>query len=190
MSYNLEASGTPSREGHIGHDSPEGPLWGFRPENLQVDVMETEEEPVVWRAVSILGDLNLPPEAVGRLAAMLPTPDAFRLEGAILLLEKLGPKGAPAIPNALALMKSQLRPTRLQALRFLGRTGSTDVASALSEYLKDSDPNTRADVLRTLGDLGAAGLPAKHAIRELLKDQVPTIRSSAEEILMKLEGAK
>jgi HEAT repeat protein len=153
-------------------------------------MMESEPEPIFRRAVSVLEDFDLPADVAPRLAAMLSSPNDFVVEGAISVLSKLGPKGSAAIPTALSLLKSPRRPARLQALRFLGRTGSSEVASALAGFLKDPEPNIRADVLKTLGEMGAAAVPVKQAIRELLKDPIPAIRSLAEAVLKKLDGTK
>jgi len=128
-----------------------------------------------------------PDQAFPLLATLLRDRDRQVRFYTTLALYELGPNAKPLTPALLLNLSDSDYFVRGSAASALGRIGSADdqVVAAVIPLLKDPEWRVRRDAADALGDMGA--VTARPALRQVLDDPEPLVRTSAREAADRLE---
>jgi HEAT repeat protein len=159
-------------------------------------------------------------EAGPALAEALVSKNEVVRENAFFVLKGLGPKGSPAIPALIELLKStdgNLRiragvllkdlgaeavPALLKALKDKNNQPAFEVLSQMVGLLKpavpelmnllkgSSEPRVRLCAVRLLGMIGRDARPALSTLRAVLEDSDADVRQAAEKAIKQLEDSR
>jgi HEAT repeat protein len=128
--------------------------------------------------------------AVPPLTKELTHPDANRRAFAALVLERIGPDAAEALPALVEVGSKDNDPeARQQAIKAMGQVGANDeklVLSPLIAFLDDGDADIRHSAVVALGFLGPRAKAAVKGLSKRLKDSSIKVRLEVTEVLEKL----
>jgi HEAT repeat protein len=165
-------------------------LSGMGPASVPIliDLLKDKDHPVRLKAIDGLGHVGADAApAIPALAEFLRSQDAEMRRSA---LRALGDIGRPALPRMLELLKDKNGQLRGYAAFVIdtivgrslrGRTGpeAKVIIAALTDALKDQEPEVREEAAQALRVFGTEGTSAIPALIELLKDARPEVRGSA-----------
>ena len=117
--------------------------------------------------------------------------DPKRRERAIIVLKKIGPEAAPAVPDLVNLLKDKDPKIRTEALFALAAIGPKAAAavSLTTELLADTDRDVKLTAAYALGKFGSEARPAAPMLRKLLDSDDELVGLTGVWALLQIEPA-
>jgi HEAT repeat protein len=109
---------------------------------------------------------------------------------ALHAFRQMGPVAAPAVPFLTRALSANLE-LRTSAAEALAHTEpqNTNLLPVLTLWLKDGGSYSRGKAAGLIGELGTRGKAAVPALKPLLQDPNPRVRTAAEVALKKIDAA-
>jgi len=173
-----------------------------------IETLRDASRMVRMRAAEALGYVGPGAKAaVPSLAEALKDPDQWVRNYAAQSLGRIGPDAAPAVAGLVAALQDQgIRHSAIQSLEKIGPAAAEPAVPALIElvrspgeptgpeksasgrYVPSQGAMTRVLAIKALGAMGPRAKAAIPALNGARKDEDPSVRYAAEDVLRKLQG--